>query len=64
MLSSGLTDNERKRVDAAIDRAERFQSGPQKRAAIANLVATANSLRSPDQQALADAMRALAAALR
>lgn len=62
--ADGLTDNERTRVDAAIDRAERFQSGPKKRAAIANLEATANSLRSPDQQALADAMRALVAALR
>jgi hypothetical protein len=59
---AGLKANHVNNVDKFLERAERFQSGPQARAAVANLKAVANQVRG-DAPALADALNDLAGSL-
>jgi hypothetical protein len=59
---AGLAANHVANVDRFVERAERFQSGPQARAAVANLKAVANQVRG-DAPDLAGALDDLAAEL-
>jgi hypothetical protein len=59
---AGLASNHVNNVDRFVERAERFQSGPQARAAVANLNAVANQVRG-DAPGLADALNDLAGSL-
>jgi hypothetical protein len=59
---AGLETNHVNNVRKFVDRAERFQSGPQARAAVANLKAVANQVRR-DAPALADALDDLSGSL-
>ncbi len=60
---AGLSAELVAQVDKFVDRAERFSTGPQARAAIANLDALAGEIRA-DAPMLADALNDLAASLR
>jgi hypothetical protein len=62
--AGGIDEGTLARLDDFLDRAERFSSGPQRRAAVANLDAIATQLTEEEQQTLADALRDLAASLR
>jgi hypothetical protein len=60
---AGLAADVVANVDKFLARAEQFQSGPQARAAVANLDAVANQVRDAGATTLADALNDLAASL-
>jgi hypothetical protein len=60
---AGLAADHLANVDRFLARAEQFQSGPQARAAIANLNAVANQVRDAGATTLADALNDLAGSL-
>jgi hypothetical protein len=61
---AGLAADHLANVDRFLARAEQFQSGPQARAALANLDAVSNQVRDAGATTLADALNDLAASLR